>query len=71
MRRLAGLTTAAGNHFNRGQRAFFYALGYLGWFLSPLVFIGTTTAVLVVMALRQYHSDGRSAVAAGIDPDME
>jgi uncharacterized membrane protein len=71
VRRLAGLTTAAGNHFNRGQRAFFYALGYLGWFLSPLVFIGTTTAVLVVMALRQYHSDGRSAVAAGIDPDME
>ena len=26
---------AAGRHFNRGQRAFFFALGYLGWFVSP------------------------------------
>ena len=25
-----------GRHFNRGQRAFFFALGYLGWFVSPL-----------------------------------
>ena len=69
--RAASMNVVAAHHFNRGQRAFFYALGYLGWFLSPLVFIGTTTAVLVVMALRQYHSDGRSAVAAGIDPDRE
>jgi uncharacterized membrane protein len=26
---------AAGRHFNRGQRAFFFALGYLGWFVRP------------------------------------
>ena len=26
---------SAGRHFNRGQRAFFFALGYLGWFVSP------------------------------------
>jgi uncharacterized membrane protein len=26
-----------GRHFNRGQRAFFFALGYLGWFVSPWV----------------------------------
>src|SRR5579872_3875217 len=28
---------SAGRHFNRGQRAFFFALGYLGWFVSPWV----------------------------------
>src|SRR3954454_6296856 len=28
--RTARLFTAAGRHFNRGQRAFFFALGYLG-----------------------------------------
>ena len=31
------LFEAAGRHFNRGQRAFFFALGYLGWFVSPWV----------------------------------
>jgi uncharacterized membrane protein len=36
------LFTAAGRHFNHGQRAFFFALGYLGWFVSPYVFMGTT-----------------------------
>src|SRR5580700_11003091 len=30
--RTARLFDAAGRHFNRGQRAFFFALGYLGWF---------------------------------------
>jgi uncharacterized membrane protein len=35
--RTAGLFTTAGRHFNRGQRAFFFALGYLAWFAGPLV----------------------------------
>ena len=30
------IITEAGRHFNRGQRAFFFALGYLGWFVGPL-----------------------------------
>ena len=34
--RTAGLFTTAGRHFNRGQRAFFFALGYLGWFAGPI-----------------------------------
>ena len=35
--RTTRLFEAAGRHFNRGQRAFFFALGYLGWFVSPWV----------------------------------
>ncbi|WP_406853865.1 DUF599 family protein [Alsobacter sp. KACC 23698] len=66
--RTAGMTTAAGRHFNRGQRAFFFALGYLGWFWSPVVFIGSTTAVLVVMGARQFRSDGLRAVSHAYDP---
>jgi uncharacterized membrane protein len=60
--RTAAMTTAAGRHFNRGQRAFFFALGYLGWFVSPVLFLFSTAAVLVVMAMRQFASDGRAAV---------
>jgi uncharacterized membrane protein len=61
--RTAGLFTTAGRHFNRGQRAFFFALGYLGWFAGPLVLIGTTTIVVFVMWWRQYKSDSLRAVA--------
>ena len=53
----------AGRQFNRGQRAFFFALGYLGWFAGPLVLIATTTIVVVVMWWRQYKSDSLRAVA--------
>jgi uncharacterized membrane protein len=60
----AMVITDAGRHFNRGQRAFFFALGYLGWFLGPLPFIATTAAVLVVMWRRQFASDSRQAVSS-------
>lgn len=65
--RAAAMATAAGRHFNRGQRAFFFALAYLGWFVSPVVMMIATTAVLVVMALRQYASDAHAAALAGDD----
>jgi uncharacterized membrane protein len=60
--RAARLTDVAGLHFNRGQRAFFFALGYLGWFVSPVVFLAATVAVVVVMWRRQFASDSRRAV---------
>jgi uncharacterized membrane protein len=60
--RTARLTEAAGRHFNRGQRAFFFALGYLGWFLGPWFLMATTAAVMVVMLLRQFASEPRHAL---------
>lgn len=51
------MNIAAGRHFNRGQRAFFFALAYLGWFLGPITFLGFTGAVLVAMYRRQFASD--------------
>ena len=62
VQRTARLFEAAGRHFNHGQRAIFFALGYLGWFVSPYVLIVTTAAVLVVMWSRQFMSDARRAV---------
>jgi len=59
--RAAELCADAGRHFNRGQRAFFFALGYLGWFLGPLPLVVTTTGVVIVMWLRQFSSDARKA----------
>ena len=62
--RTARLFDAAGRHFNHGQRAFFFALGYLGWFVSPYVFILSTGAVVFVMWWRQFRSDARRAMDA-------
>jgi uncharacterized membrane protein len=62
--RVARMATLAGRHFNRGQRAFFFALGYLGWFVSAWVFLLATAAVLIVVANRQYGSAARWAMRA-------
>ncbi|MCZ7657289.1 MAG: DUF599 family protein [Xanthobacteraceae bacterium] len=61
--RTARLFEIAGRHFNRGQRAFFLALGYLGWFVGPWAFIAATTAVMLVMWRRQFFSESHDAVA--------
>ncbi len=60
--RTTGLFRAAGQHFNRGQRAFFLALGYLGWFAGPWVLFASTTAVVVVMWRRQFASTAQRAL---------
>jgi uncharacterized membrane protein len=58
---------SGGRHFNRGQRAFFFGLGYLGWFVSPWVLFVTTALVVVVIWRRQFASTpgARWAIEAG------
>ena len=63
--RAAAMNVVAAMHFNRGQRAFFFALAYLGWFLSAYVFVAATAAVLVVMWRRQFASDARRVLLDG------
>jgi uncharacterized membrane protein len=60
--RTTGLFESAGQNFNRGQRAFFFALGYLGWFAGPWVLFASTTAVVIVMWRRQFASSARRAL---------
>jgi uncharacterized membrane protein len=61
-RRAAAMNAVAAKHFNRGQRAFFFALAYLGWLISAYVFMAATAAVLYVMWRRQFASDAREAL---------
>jgi uncharacterized membrane protein len=62
--RTTRLFQAAGRHFNRGQRAFFFALGYLGWFVSPWVLFVTTAAVVIVTWRRQFASHAWRAMGS-------
>ena len=64
VQRTTRLFEAAGRHFNRGQRAFFFALGYLGWFVSPWVLFVTTAAVVIVTWRRQFASNAWRAMGS-------
>ena len=68
VRRTARLFSSAGRHFNRGQRAFFFALGYLGWFVGPIVLMVTTVAIVAVMWRRQFASESLHAIAGEESP---
>ena len=63
--RAGRMNVVAGRHFNRGQRAFFFALAYLGWFISAYVFLASTAACLFVMGQRQLASDALAALEDG------
>jgi uncharacterized membrane protein len=64
--RTTRLFQAAGRQFNRGQRAFFFALGYLGWFIGPWVLMASTAFVVVVIWRRQFASSAWQSLHDGM-----
>lgn len=67
-RRAANMNIVAGRHFTRGQRAFFFSFGYLGWFVSPYALMAMTAAIAATIARRQFSSDARNALLGDGDP---
>jgi len=63
-RRAAEMATHASKDFNQGLRAFYFSLAALGWFVSPWLFMAATTAVVVVLFLREYHSTALTVLSA-------
>ena len=62
VRRAAKMNILAGKHFNAGLRGIFFSIGYLGWFVGPLVFVLSTLLLLCVLVRRQFFSAARKAV---------
>jgi uncharacterized membrane protein len=54
--RLARIANQMGHHFNRGLRAYFFALATLGWFIHPALFMVASTWVLLVLYRRDFRS---------------
>ena len=52
----------AATNFNDGLRATFLSIGYLGWFVSPYVFMLVTVVVFLVLLRRQFFSDARDVL---------
>ena len=54
------LSSLAANHFNNGQRAYYFALAELSWFFHPIAFIFAATWVVIILYRREYHSKAHS-----------
>ncbi len=60
--RASSIIVVAGTNFNRGLRAFFMSIGYLGCFLGPIPLIASSTFIAVVLARRQFTSNAVKAM---------
>lgn len=63
----AEINIRAARSFNRGLRSIYFALGALGWLGGPLVLIFTTLVTLSVIWRREYSSQSREVLLAGIE----
>lgn len=66
VQRAAAMNILAGKHFNAGLRGTFFSIGYLGWFINPAVFAFTTCLLFAVLLRRQFFSEARKVVVAGM-----
>ncbi|MGB7288002.1 MAG: DUF599 family protein [Salaquimonas sp.] len=64
--RAGEMNIIASAHFTAGLRGIFFALGYLGWFIGPYVFVGTTVFILLVLIRRQYFSKARAILVGKV-----
>lgn len=60
--RASSIIVVAGTNFNRGLRAFFMSIGYLGFFLGPLPLMASATFIAVILARRQFTSNAVKAM---------
>ncbi|MCC5855327.1 MAG: DUF599 domain-containing protein [Idiomarina sp.] len=60
----------AGHEYNYGLRAYYFALGYLCWFVSPVLLMIASVVVTAVLYRREYHSRVLKALLAtrGYEP---
>jgi len=66
--RVIRMNIIAAKQFNAGLRAIFLSIGYLGWFVSPYVFVGTSIIIFFVLVRRQFFSDARLALMTDTAP---
>lgn len=53
---VARVSDRAAHEFNYGLRSYYFALSLLAWFISPILFMGACTMVVVVLYLREFRS---------------
>jgi uncharacterized membrane protein len=61
--RTAQLAGLSAEHSNGGIRAFYYAIAAMSWFAHPVLFMGATAWVLIILVRRDYFSRSLSLIA--------
>jgi uncharacterized membrane protein len=69
--RAARVLTRAVNTFNRGQRAYYFGLATLSWFIQPWCFVVASVWVVAVLYRREFRSLTLRALAAGGVPGAD
>ncbi len=64
-RSAANVCNLAGDAFNLGLRSYYYALAVVSWFIHPLVFIGASTFIVIILYRREFRSDALQALRSG------
>lgn len=59
----ARLQSLAANSFNRGLRAYYFALAMMLWFVNTWVFLAAAALVVAVLFRREFHSKSLSTLA--------
>ncbi|HEY9239681.1 MAG TPA: DUF599 domain-containing protein [Burkholderiaceae bacterium] len=59
--RVVGL---AAETFNDGLRGYYFAFAAIGWFFSPLVFMGATLGVIYILYQREFRSEVLSVLTS-------
>ena len=50
------LIDLAGHTYNNGLRAYYFSLSILAWFISPWLFMLATTAIVIMLYIREFQS---------------
>lgn len=61
-KRAGKVSALAARHFNRGLRAYFFALAALAWFIDPLLFMAANVYVIYVLHRREFRSKSLKAL---------
>jgi len=64
-KRTARVVSLAMHSFNRGLRAYYFGIATISWFLHPVLFMGASVWVVLVVYRREFHS--RTLMALGDD----
>lgn len=52
----AGVASMAGETYNSGIRAYYFSIPLMAWLIHPLLFLGATIAITIVIYRREFHS---------------
>ncbi|UJQ93872.1 DUF599 domain-containing protein [Mariluticola halotolerans] len=63
IRVITALNTLGARNFNQGIRAYYFAIGMVAWFISPIAAIGATIVIFASILYREFFSSARNLVA--------